>query len=159
MRLPGQGHPTVTPLPRFGSPVRAGPVHCVVCGKATHEGKPWCAEHVTSSPYVREVADHLRRREREVEALMRVVAELPTATRISPHPFPLLEEDVLHALTHGLAPWQSFDRLGMHVHVPGEGVAFLVSRLARKGLVVEGSNARGVGTVALRQRSREVALA
>lgn len=42
---------------------------CERCGRATREGKPVCAEHVTEMPYVRELLRELERRDAELALL------------------------------------------------------------------------------------------
>lgn len=152
MRLPGQGQPTITPLPRFAPSGRSAgsPLHCGAerCGEPTRDGKPWCSRHIaTHSPYVMSVVARLEALAAEVN---RIVTRAPSARR-SPVPCPLLEEDVIHALTHGGR--MTLDRLSSTVHVPYACASFVAERLARRRVVELGQTARGVVVVGLRETS------
>jgi hypothetical protein len=42
-------------------------IHCetIGCGRATHDGKPFCSHHVSNNDYIRKVMKQIARRQRQ----------------------------------------------------------------------------------------------
>lgn len=113
------------------TPIRVRPVpprtgrkistHCVECGAFTMQDKPYCPEHILSSPYVASVAARVEQREAEERA-----GRLSIRGAVA--------EELLDLLRLGPA---SHRWLARRLRVDRDAVADLLRRMKHRGMVRE----------------------
>lgn len=104
---------------------RVSSTHCMVdeCRAPTQERKPWCSNHISHSPYVKQLLLNNAQRDAEIEAASRERTTIRT---------PILEEEILDRLS---VTGATVGALAQTLNIPMDAVTTVVKRLARAHLV------------------------